>query len=210
MKTRKIVSIILCTVFLLLSLAVFALMKVINTGGHPGISSSSFAPARVIKVSDEKDIIVTVYPTGGITPHGANACREVNLNCIKKGWLVTQHQGNCRLLFEIKDADMEDFCGIGDSRHYYYAEIIPSDRLWITDFTARHSDEPTDPFNKDTHPSYLVCCINSDLYEYRFARHGILYLIGFNTGFILLITGINVLINKISIAKAKKKASQNT
>lgn len=35
MKTRKIVSIILCTVFLLLSLAVFALMKVINTGATP-------------------------------------------------------------------------------------------------------------------------------------------------------------------------------
>ena len=102
---------------------------------------------------------------------------------------------------------MEDFCGIGDSRHYYYAEIIPSNRLWITDKTARHSDEPTDPFNKDTHPTYLVCCINSELNSYKYPQYGIPYLIGFNAGFILLIVGINVLIYKISIAKAKKKSS---
>ena len=211
MKARKIVSVILCVVFLLITLLLALLVNYLGTGGHPGLNTESFAPVKVIKVSDKNDITVTVYPTGGILPHGVerDTCLEVNLNCIKKGWLVEQYEGNCRLLFEINNADMEDFCGLGDNKHYYYAEIIPSTRLMITDITARHGDEPADPFTEDARPNYLTCCINEELNRYETPRYSVPFIIASNIVFILVVISINVLINKISIAKAKKKASQN-
>ena len=212
MRTLKIVSVILCAVFLIFSLLITSLVNYLGTGGHPGLNTGSFAPAKIKKVSDEEDITVTVYPAAGTLSHvdARDICREINLNCIKKGWLVAQYKDNCRLLFEVNDANMEDyFRTIGD-RHYYYAEIIPSSRLRITDITARHGDEPADPFTEDKHPAYLSCCIDEELRRYKLPRYVVPYFIAANTGFILIVIGVNKLINRISIAKAKKKASQNT
>ena len=207
MSTRKKASVILCVVFVILTSLLAALANYISTGGHPGINSASFAPAEVINVSDEEDILVTVYPTGGMLPHGTDRdiCLEVPLNSINKGWIVVQYQGKCRLLFEINDANMEDFCGIGDNKHYYYAEIIPSQRLRITDITARHKDEPTDPFAKDTRPTYLNCCINEERSRFNFPRRCVRYCIVADTGFILLVIGVNLIINTISKHKTKGK-----
>lgn len=203
MKARKIVSVVLCVVFLIITLLFVALVNYLSTGGHPGIDSASFAPVKVIKVADEEDILVNVYPTGGILPHGTEPGThlEVDLNCIKKGWIVAQYKGKCRLLFEISDADMEDFCGIGNNKHYYYAEIIPAQRLKITDISSRHADEPADPFAKETRPSYLDCCIHEELSRYYIPRRYMSYCATANIVFILLVIGVNLIINAFSKRK---------
>ena len=151
MKRRVTVSIVLCVIVLVMTSAGYALHGYLNTGNHPGLSTLSFAPAAVKKVSDEKDITVRVYPTGEIMPHNDEEdIHEVRLNNIKRGWIVNRYGGNCRLLFEIKDADMDDFYSFYNDCHYYYAEMIPKDRLRITDITARQGEDPDPPVRRQT------------------------------------------------------------
>lgn len=199
MKPRVIVSIILCGVIVLVTSGFTALINYISVGGHPGTPGESFAPVNVMHVSDEEDVIVNVYPTGGMLPHGYDKEAEhvIPLNSIRKGWLVAQYQGNCRVLFEVKDADMEDFCGIGNTEHYYYAEIIPRSRLSIRDITARLKDEPSDPFASDKGAIYFDCCIREELLRYNLPRHSIPFCLAVNAVFILLAVGINLIANAV-------------
>ncbi len=168
---------------------------------------------------DEEDIIVKVYPSVdpsvGI-PHPGHDGRdsiETNLNNIKKGWIVAKYNGNCRLLFEIHDADIEDFCPPykGESQNYYYCEIIPESRLKITDMKARHQDDPADPFTNDERPLYLPCCIAEeirryDIKSYVIPRQVIPRYAVVNIIFILIVVGINILIN---IVKLKSRLKGN-
>lgn len=198
MSTRKKVSVILCVVFLLITSLISIVANILVSTGHPGLKSAAFAPANVIGVSDEKDIMVTVYPAGLMHHAGKKNLHEVNLNCIKKGWLVDSYNGKCRLIFDVKNADMEDFGHFTDSEHYYIAEIIPKQRLWITDLTARHADEPTDPFADDYWGDYASCCIATEVGRYSRPRVTIIKLIAVNAGFIALVAGVNVIANKVS------------
>ena len=218
MKPRIIVSIVLCLVFFWLSWVYFELKWQLPPG-HPGLNTSSFAPSKVIEVPDEEDIIVKVYPSVdpsvGI-PHPGHDGRdsiETNLNNIKKGWIVAKYNGNCRLLFEIHDADIEDFCPPykGESQNYYYCEIIPESRLKITDMKARHQDDPADPFTNDERPLYLPCCIAEeirryDIKSYVIPRQVIPRYAVVNIIFILIVVGINILIN---IVKLKSRLKGN-
>ena len=218
MKPRIIVSIVLCVVFFWLSWVYFEL-KWRLPSAHPGLNTSSFAPSEVIAVPDEDDIIVNVYPSVdpsvGI-PHPGHDGRdsiETNLNNIKKGWIVAKYNGNCRLLFEIHDADIEDFCPPykGESQNYYYCEIIPESRLKITDMKARHQDDPADPFTNDERPLYLPCCIAEeirryDIKSYVIPRQVIPRYAVVNIIFILIVVGINILIN---IVKLKSRLKGN-
>ena len=218
MKPRIIVSIVLCVVFFWLSWVYFELKWQLPSA-HPGLNTSSFAPSEVIAVPDEDDIIVNVYPSVdpsvGI-PHPGHDGRdsiETNLNNIKKGWIVAKYNGNCRLLFEIHDADIEDFCPPykGESQNYYYCEIIPESRLKITDMKARHQDDPADPFTNDERPLYLPCCIAEeirryDIKSYVIPRQVIPRYAVVNFIFILIVVGINILIN---IVKLKSRLKGN-
>ena len=199
MKARKIASIVLCAIFFVLSVGIFLLGGYLGTGNHPGVNSNAFAPASVKKVADEKDITVRVYPTGSITPHGYDYDHPiyVNLNDIDEGWIVCMYDGNCRLLFDISDADMEDVWGDYEKDHYYYAEIIPRERLRIKDITARHKDEPEDPFASGKVPMYLSCCIREESFNYKYPRFGGLICLAANAVVILLVLGANVMINKV-------------
>ena len=108
MKRRIIISILLCVAFFFISSRFFVLKwKLTPAQNNSGLNTSSFAPSEVIKVPGEDDIIVNVYPSVdpsvGIPPpdyDGMNSL-ETNLNNIKKGWIVAQYNGNCRLLFDI-------------------------------------------------------------------------------------------------------------
>lgn len=198
MKHRTTVSIFICILFLAVSSLLFALDEHLNTGMHPGLHTASFAPATVIRVSDSEDIVVKVYPVCGIPMHASEKSSgyEVKLNNITEGWLVAQYQGNCRLLFDIKDADMEDFYEfLPYEHHYYYAEIIPEQRISVTDITARLGDEPTDPFAADKLPMYQDCCVAEEIHEYSYPRKiALRYLIA-DAVFILLVVTGNVVIS---------------
>ena len=185
--------------FLALSSLIFTMDVHLNTGMHPGLHTASFAPATVIRVSDSEDIVVKVYPVCGIARHGSEVSSgyEIKLNNIKEGWLVVQYQGNCRLLFDIKDADMEDFYEfLPHEHHYYYAEIIPKQRLSVTDITARLGEEPTDPFDSDKLPMYQDCCVAEEIHEYSYPRTKTPYYLIADAVVILVVAAANVVISK--------------
>jgi len=198
MKRRVKVSIIVCVVFALLSSAVFFLGGYLRSG-HPGINSQSFAPVKIKKVHDEDDIMVRVYPVIGMMPHGYEPEEHwVSLNSIKKGWIVAQYEGYCRVLFDINDADMEDFYGdhfLNRRPHYYCVQPISRERLMVTDPTARLGDEKEDPFADDK--QYLDCSLESELGSYRYARFATRICLAANAVFILLAVGINLIANAV-------------
>ena len=117
MRARKVVSIVFCSIFLFLSVSVYLLIGYVNKGVHPGLDVNSFAPAKVKKVSEDEDIVVTVYPSGGLAHR--DSIFEANLNDIAKGWIVCQYDGKCRLFFEGSDCSFENAA----NRDYYYAVI---------------------------------------------------------------------------------------
>lgn len=196
MERRTKISIVICIIG---SFLLFAAYKYRTSINHPGVKTASFAPAKVVKVNDEADIIVNVYPAAGIRPHGLNEnYREVNLNRINKGWLINQYNGNCRLLFEINDSDMEDFYHHTGNKHYYYAEIIPKDRLRITDPTARHKEDLSDPFVQEYFTDLADCCISTEIVRYKAPRS----CAALNAVFILIVVCINLIINTVSKRKA--------
>ena len=212
MKPRIIVSIALCLVFFWLSWVYFE-FKWRLLPGHPGLNTSSFAPSKVIEVPDEEDIIVKVYPPiPGNLMGGSDENIETGLNNIKKGWIIAQYNGNCRLLFEIHDADIEDFytSPTSNGKHYYYSEIIPKSRLEVIDITARLEEDKTNPFNNNKRPIYTDCCIAEeirryDIKSYVIPRQVIPRYAVVNIIFILIVVGINILIHKFKSRSRLKK-----
>ena len=192
MKPRIVVSIILCSIFLLLSVSFYLLIGYVNKGSHPGLDVNSFAPAKVKIVSADEDIVVNVYPSGGLAHR--SSMFEANLNAIDKGWIVCQYDGKCRLFFEGSDCSFEN----ADKRDYYYAEIIPRERLRVTDITARLKDEPEDPFDDDTVTVYLDCCFTQERFLYNYPRKMLLILVAANAVVILFALSANVMISKIT------------
>ncbi len=182
MKRRVKVSIIVCVVFALLSSAVFFLGGYLKSG-HPGINSQSFAPVRIKKVHDEEDIMVKIYPIG-ILPHFYEA-PEIPLNSIKKGWIVAQYKGYCRVMFK------------SDDEEYYYVQPVSRDRLMVTDLTARLGDEAEDPFAEGKSVMLLDCSVRTELGDYNYPRYGTLLCVAINTVFILLAVGINLIANAV-------------
>ncbi len=202
MKLRVKITIIVCVVFALLSSTFFLLFGYLSDDGHPGINSESFAPAKIKKVPDEEDIMVCVYPVVGIKPHGYESAEHwISLNSIKKGWIVAQYEGYCRVLFEIDDADMEDFYGnhFFRSPHYYCVQPISRERLMVTDPTARLGDEKEDPFADDK--QYLDCSLESEFENYNHPRFATLACIAENAVFILFAVGINLILKSIEKRK---------
>ena len=188
MKPRIVVSIIFCSIFLLLSVSFYLLIG----ESRPGLDVNSFAPAKVKKVSADEDIVVNVYPSGGLLHR--SSMFEANLNAIDKGWIVCQYDGKCRLLFEGSDCSFEN----ADKRDCYYAEIIPRERLRVTDITARLKDEPEDPFDDDTVAVYLDYCFYGERFGYNYHRKMLLILVAANAVVILFALAANVMISKVT------------
>ena len=186
MKLRVKMSIIFCIVFALLSSAAFFLHRYLGVSHH-GIDSQSFAPVWIKKVHDEDDIMVHVHPIIGMEPHGYEP-GEIPLNSIKKGWIIAQYKGYCRVLFKIDD---EEYC---------YVQLVPRDRLMVTDFTARLGDEPTDPFAGGRKWELISdCSVISELRSYNYPR----YCVAINAVFILLAVGINLIANAVEKRKQR-------
>ena len=180
MKIRVRVSIIVCVVFALLSSAAFFLHRYLGVSHH-GLDSQSFAPVWIKKVHDEDDIMVHVHPIIVMEPHGYET-GEIPLNSIKKGWIIAQYKGYCRVLFKIDD---EEYC---------YVQLVPRDRFMVTDLTARLGDEPTDPFAGGRKRELISdCSVISELSSYNYPR----YCVAINAAFILLAVGINLIANAV-------------
>ena len=206
MKRRVVISLIVCTAFLVITSAFYALKWYINSSGYHGIDTPLFVSVNVTKVPAEEDIIVTAYPPVDLRPHGSdlNQIKELNLNDIDKGWIINQYNGNCRLLFEVNDAAMENIWDyeIDHANHYYYAEIVPKSRLEVTDpFSILHDDK-TDPFAQEEQPHFLSHSVDMEISEHRMIRSCIRPAAIVNGVFIVLVLLFNLVLTLI------KKASR--
>ncbi len=206
MKRRIVISLIVCAVFFVITSSYFALKWYINSSGYHGIDTPLFVSVNVTKVPAEEDIKVTAYPPTDLRPHGSdlNQIKELNLNDIDKGWIINQYNGNCRLLFEVNDAAMENIWDyeIDHANHYYYAEIVPKSRLEVTDpFSILHDDK-TDPFAQEEQPHFLSHSVDMEISEHRMIRSCIRPAAIVNGVFIVLVLLFNLVLTLI------KKASR--
>lgn len=206
MKRRIVISLIVCAAFLVITSSFFALKWYIYSSGYHGIDTPLFVSVNVTKVPAEEDIKVTAYPPTDLRPHGSdlNQIKELNLNDIDKGWIINQYNGNCRLLFEVNDAAMENIWDyeIDHANHYYYAEIVPKSRLEVTDpFSILHDDK-TDPFAQEEQPHFLSHSVDMEISEHRMIRSCIRPAAIVNGVFIVLVLLFNLVLTLI------KKASR--
>lgn len=204
MKRRVVISLIVCTAFLVITSAFYALKYYINSSGYHGIDTPLFVSVNVTKVPAEEDIKVTAYPPVDLRPHGSdlNQIKELNLNDIDKGWIINQYNGNCRLLFEVNDAAMENIWDyeIDHANHYYYAEIVPKSRLEVTDpFSILHDDK-TDPFAQEEQPHFLSHSVDMEISEHRMIRSCIRPAAIVNGVFIVLVLLFNLVLTLVNKA----------
>lgn len=204
MKRRVVISLIVCAAFLVITSAFYALKCYIYSSGYHGIDTPLFVSVNVTKVPAEEDIKVTAYPPVDLRPHGSdlNQIKELNLNDIDKGWIINQYNGNCRLLFEVNDAAMENIWDyeIDHANHYYYAEIVPKSRLEVTDpFSILHDDK-TDPFAQEEQPHFLSHSVDMEISEHRMIRSCIRPAAIVNGVFIVLVLLFNLVLTLIKKA----------
>ncbi len=209
MKRRVVISLIVCTAFLVITSAFYALKCYINFSGYHGIDTPFFVSVNVTKVPAEEDIKVTAYPPVDLRPHGSdlNQIKELNLNDIDKGWIINQYNGNCRLLFEVNDAAMENIWDyeIDHANHYYYAEIVPKSRLEVTDpFSILHDDK-TDPFAQEEQPHFLSHSVDMEISEHRMIRSCIRPAAIVNGVFIVLVILFNIVLSIVKKPGVKNK-----
>lgn len=204
MKLRVKMSIIFCIVFALLSSLVFILLGYLGTG-HAGIPTQTFVPVKIKTVPEDEDVLLCVQPTEGTH---SDKTYMVPLNSIKKGWIIAQYQGYCRLVFDIKDTDIENVDDYIEGmlptykdNHYFYVQPVSRDRLKITDYSASLSDETEDPFASERIPLLMHYQINGEIDNYYRSRLLIPTCVGLNVVFILLTVGINL----IAYAVEKRK-----
>jgi hypothetical protein len=81
--------------------------------------------------------------------------------------------------------------------HYFYAQPVSRDRLKITDYFARSSDEPDDPFASGKMPFLMFYQISEEIMNYYFSRSLIPTCVGVNVVFILLTAVINLIANAV-------------
>ena len=204
MKRRIVISLIVCAVFFVITSAFFAIKWYINSSGYHGIDTPLFVSVNVTKVPAEEDIKVTAYPPTDLRPHGSdlNQIKELNLNDIDKGWIINQYNGNCRLLFEVNDAAMENIWDyeIDHANHYYYAEIVPKSRLEVTDpFSILHDDK-TDPFAQEEQPHFLSHSVDMEISEHRMIISCIRPAAIVNGVFIVLVLLFNLVLTLVNKA----------
>ena len=199
MKRRIVISLIVCAAFLVITSSFFALKWYIYSSGYPGIDTPLFISADVTKVPAEEDIKVSAYPPTDLRPHGsdANQIRELDLNDIEKGWIINQYNGNCRLLFEVNDAAMENIWDyeIDHANHYYYAETVPKSRLKVTDTLSILHDDKTDPFVQEKQPHFLSHSVDMKIAEHRMIRSCIRSAAIVNGVFIVLVILFNIILS---------------
>ena len=203
MKLRVKMSIIFCIVFALLSSFVFILLGYLGTG-HGGIPTQTFVPVKIKTVQEDEDILLCVQPTEGTH---SDKTYMVPLNSIKKGWIIAQYQGYCRLVFDIKDTDIENVDayieGMLPNNHYFYVQPVSRDRLKITDYSASLSDETEDPFASERIPLLMHYQIDGEIDNYYRSRLLIPTCVGLNVVFILLTVGINLIANAVEKRKQR-------
>lgn len=133
--------------------------------GEPNMGDSLFVPASVDKVSDDQDVVVSIHP---IYPYREelNEFSELSLNDIEKGWITEYYNGYCRLIFELSDSNLAYDLNLEGFRQYFYADLIPRQRLILEDQFDMLIASSVDPFASDEKPTYYPDSIQNGIYMY--------------------------------------------
>lgn len=129
------------------------------------MGDSLFVPASVDKVSDDQDVVVSIHP---IYPYREelNEFSELSLNDIEKGWITEYYNGYCRLIFELSDSNLAYDSNLEGFRQYFYADLIPRQRLILEDQFDMLIASSVDPFASDEKPTYYPDSIQNGISEY--------------------------------------------
>lgn len=129
------------------------------------MGDSLFVPASIEKVSDDQDVVVPIHP---IYPYREELKEysELSLNDIEKGWITEYYNGYCRLIFELSDSNLAYDLNLEGFRQYFYADLIPRQRLILEDQFDMLIASSVDPFASDEKPTYYPDSIQNEIYMY--------------------------------------------
>ena len=141
------ISVALCIVFVLFSSGFCYIGNYLDKA-QPSMHGKMFVPVNVRKVSPENDVTVTAHKV--TLSHAPENTAEMKLNEISKARIVNMYQERCRIVFDYRDSSLKDTQTGEDP--YWYAEIVPRNRLMVTDMFAKLKDDSTDTLAADYKP----------------------------------------------------------
>lgn len=165
MNKRRIAVISILIVLLTISTLWMLLLRHLLSLGEPNMGDSLFVPASIEKVSDDQDVVVPIHP---IYPYREELKEysELSLNDIEKGWITEYYNGYCRLIFELSDSNLAYDLNLEGFRQYFYADLIPRQRLILEDQFDMLIASSVDPFASDEKPTYYPDSIQNEIYMY--------------------------------------------
>ena len=208
MKRRLKVTVIICSVFLIITTLLTLLVAHISTPSI-NLKNDLCVPVSVKKVPEDQDVMVRIKPAEGILPHGWNdEEHELGLNEINKGWITDYYDGKCRLVFLKKDSTgNEDVFWAdrlyGNYKQYYYAEIVPRNRVVIKNpfDLLKVRNASSDPFSEESHKNSCMVVARYAIPTYAMYYKLTKWLLIVNAVFILLAVILNVCISSIEKRK---------
>ncbi len=157
-------------ILLLLSTVWMFLIKYLETAS-PNMEEYLFVPVYVDEVAADQDIVVSVTPIG---PQGKNSetVTELNLNEIDKGWVTHLYGGKCRIIFDINDSSIGDQISSDSyvAYQFYYADLVPRDRLTKEDRFDLMIGNLTDPFASGKEPTFYFDSVQGGIYNYYWMK----------------------------------------
>ncbi|MBR3247103.1 MAG: hypothetical protein IKG03_01740 [Clostridiales bacterium] len=207
MKSQLKVTIIVCSVFLIVTTLLMLFVAYIST---PSIDLKKVlcVPVSVKKVPEDQDILVQIEPCG-LMPHGWNdEEHELSLNDINRGWITDYYDGKCRLVFLKEDSTgSEDVFGnyksYGRNKEYYYAEIVPRNRVVLKNplDLSKIKNATSDPFSEESHKNSCFIVADYAIPTYTWYMKLTKWLLIANVVFILFAVVFNVCISSIKKSK---------
>ena len=195
----KSVSIAVCVSFFILSTFAFVTLSYLSESA-PNMNGALFVPASVKEVPEEQDVSVKLYPISVVSQSLREKCAgDYRLSDIKKGWMTNLYNGHCRLIFELKDSGLREF--VQDDRHcYFYAEIVPRNRLNVYDVFALIGNHESVPFTSEGSHLYYPDSVEAAIKNYYTSRCVAICWIVLNTVSIVTV----IIVNRHLVEKNKK------
>lgn len=195
MKRRKAISIAICVAFFILSTFILLFASCLFKA-TPNMNDELFVPAFVKELPKEQDVVVQIYPISVVSQTLREKCAgEFYLSEIEKGWMTDLYDGNCRLIFEIKDSSLKEYVQDDGQNYFFFAEIVPRNRLRVYDVFALMSNYDSAPFSSDFPRQYYPDSVESAIGNYYTSRCIVACWAIFNTGLIVSV----ILFNKRKI-----------
>ena len=170
MRRSKVISISVCATFFIVSTLILFVVSYLSKA-TPNMNDELFVPVSVKEVPEEQDIAVQIHPISVVDQTLREKCAgEFRLSDIQKGWMTNLYDGNCRLIFELKNSDLKNFVQDDGQKCYFYVEIVPRNRLNVYDVFALMGKHNSVPFSSGDTPKYYPDSVESAIAGYYMSR----------------------------------------